>query len=90
MPATKEYFWDWIDAGTTVGVYEYGWDPKLAAVFSVTPFVIVPDPAQYPDVILTQGKVDVHTNGTIARTAFVQNNGIQPCAAQLNSLWDSV
>ena len=90
MPATKEYFWDWINPGETVGVYEHGWDPSLAAVFSVTPYVLVPNPAQFPDVFLSQGKVDVHVDATIARTAFVQNNGFQPCAVQLNSLWDSL
>jgi hypothetical protein len=89
MPAEKTYYWDVISPGVTASVYVYGWPPGLFVVFSATPFVYS-NPAQPPDIFLSQGKVDVDGGGTVARTASVQNNGFQPCVVQLNSFFEDV
>ncbi|MDA4117879.1 MAG: hypothetical protein OK455_05990 [Thaumarchaeota archaeon] len=71
MPAQEAYQWTYVAPGSTVSVYLHGFPATWAVVFSATPFSLELSPVGSID--LTQGKVDIHVDGTIARTAWVQN-----------------
>lgn len=92
MPISQEYSWDYIAAGATVGVFIHGYAPNLVGVYNAIPLNVGEGQIGTPpliDVMLTQGEVSIHVDGTYARTSSVQNlAGLNPVGANLNLLYD--
>jgi hypothetical protein len=89
MPAEQVYRWGFIAPGATVSVYIHGFPPTWAVVYSATPYSLELWPVG--SINLTQGKVDIHVDGTIARTAWVQNlDHSNPCEVLLYILYEDV
>ena len=91
MPAQVVYVWDYIDPSATVGVNVYGYPTNWASVFSA---VVSPLEGQaytpLGQINLTQEEVTADSDGTMMRTAFVQNLApFNPCSVQLATLYDT-
>jgi hypothetical protein len=91
MSAWKEYQWDYIAPGATVGVYDHGYANNDVTVYSAVVYAL-PGEAYYPlgRINLSQGIVARHVDGTVAREAWVQNLASNnPCAVDLNIIVES-
>jgi hypothetical protein len=89
MAAYTVYRWDYINPYATVSVFVHGFSPKVAMVYSITPYV---ENSNWPNVAatLTQGQTYVHVDGTWARLATVQSNFQGPMTVDLNVLHDEI
>ncbi len=91
MPAYKEYSWDYIAPGATVGVYIHGYPDNWALTYCGVVYALEGE-AYYPlgQIDVTQTEVTRHVDGTLAHTVWVTNRApFNPCATDLNVLYDS-
>ena len=91
MAAWKEYQWDYIAPGATVGVYVHGYANNQVTVYSAVVYALSGE-AYYPlgKIDLTQGITARHVDETVAREAWVQNLApFNPCAVDLNIIAES-
>jgi hypothetical protein len=92
MPAQQVFHFFYIAPGGSASLFVHGFPTNWASVFSVTPYALEGE-AYFPlgKVALTQEVVLDHVDGTIGRVAEVQNLApFNPCAVDLNVLYDSV
>jgi hypothetical protein len=91
MAAGREYRWDFINPGTTVGVYIHGYANNEAVAYSAVVYAlagggVVP----LGHINKTEGEVFRHVDNTIARTIYVENRApFNPCEVDLNIIAES-
>lgn len=93
MTAIKEYKWDYIAPGATVGVYIHGYLDNEAVAYSAVVYGLRGEDyfLRFGSINLTQERVDRHIDGTIARTVWVQNlQNFNPCSVDLLSIVETI